>query len=60
VRVSGRLPDGRRPAFLVRVEVDRYIPTPTCGVIDGPEFKVEPVWRVASAEPVDAPEPAVQ
>ena len=52
VRIEGELPGGRRLAFDVRVEVERHVPQPTCGAVEGPEYKVEPVWTVASVAPV--------
>ena len=52
VRIEGVLPGGDHAAFDVRVEVDRHVPQPTCGMVDGPEYKVEPAWRVASVTPV--------
>ena len=52
VRIDGALADGREVALEVRVEVDRHIPMPTCGVVAGPEYVVEPVWRVASVTDV--------
>ena len=58
VRIDGRLgsigsstPD--RVAIEVRVEIDRFIPQPTCGVIEGPEFGVEPVWRTTDVRRVE-------
>jgi hypothetical protein len=47
VHIHGVLADGSAAGFRVRVELDRHIPAPTCGLVDGPEYKVEPVWRVA-------------
>jgi hypothetical protein len=38
----------------VRVELDRYIPMPTCGVVEEPEFTAEPVWKVAEVEELGA------
>lgn len=52
VRLSGTLADGRTAAWDVRVEVGRWVPTPTCGVIEGPEFSVEPEWVVTEVAPV--------
>jgi len=52
VRIEGELPGGRVVAFDVRVELERHVPQPTCGAVDGPEYKVEPVWRVVSVTPV--------
>jgi hypothetical protein len=53
VRVEGRLADGRTPGFEVRVEVERHIPMPTCGSVDGPEFAVEAVWGVTAVDRID-------
>jgi hypothetical protein len=52
VRIAGDLPDGRRRAWEVRVEVQRWVPTPTCGSVDRPEYDVAPVWAVTSVEPL--------
>ena len=52
VRVTGTTADGAAHGFTVRVEVERHIPTPTCGVVEGPEYEVEPVWRVADVQPL--------
>jgi hypothetical protein len=52
VGISGTTADGDTHAFTVRVEVERHIPTPTCGVVEGPEYQVEPVWRVADLQRV--------
>jgi hypothetical protein len=52
VRIEGELPGGTVVAFDVRVELDRHVPQPTCGVVDGPEYKVEPAWKVSSVTPV--------
>jgi hypothetical protein len=57
VRVVGDLADGSTRSFEVRVELERHIPTPTCGAVDGPEFGVEAVWRVADARELDGPGP---
>ncbi len=54
VRITGTPIDGPPRTFDVRVELERHIPAPTCGVVDGPEFKVEPVWRVAAADELAA------
>ena len=53
VRVTGDLPGGARVAFDVQVELDRHVPQPTCGLIAGPEYKVEPAWRVTSVTRVE-------
>lgn len=47
VRVDGTL-GARRWSFEVEVALDRHVPQTTCGAIDGPEYKVEPVWRVTA------------
>ena len=60
VRIGGELPDGDRPVFDVRVELDRHIPAPTCGMVDGPEYRVEPVWRIAGVDRLRASGSAVQ
>jgi hypothetical protein len=49
--VEGRWAGGRSEAFVVGVEVDRHVPQITCGELDGPEYLVEPVWRVTSIVP---------
>jgi hypothetical protein len=36
----------------VRVELDRHIPMPTCGVVEGPEFTTEPVWKAAEVDEI--------
>lgn len=50
VRVRGEVPDGRCWAWDVRVEVERWVPTPTCGAVEAPEFTVEPVWSVTGID----------
>lgn len=52
--VEGRVgagEDGRDVRLAVRVELDRHVPQVTCGAIDGPEYTVEPAWRVTSVDP---------
>ncbi|MGB6057170.1 MAG: sucrase ferredoxin [Microthrixaceae bacterium] len=49
VLVQGELADGTNRAFEVRVGIERHVPQITCGIIDSPEYKVEPVWRVEEA-----------
>src|SRR5690606_12686268 len=46
VRVEATCPDGSRDAFDVDVERAGVVPQPTCGVITGPVYGVEPVWAV--------------
>ena len=51
VRIDGSLARvaidaGDAWSFEVRVEIERHVPTITCGTIEGPEYAVEPVWRV--------------
>jgi hypothetical protein len=53
VRATALLPDGTLRAFESVVVPDRHIPTPTCGLIDGPEYKSEPVWRVERTDEVE-------
>lgn len=52
VLVQGELADGTRRAFELRVGIEQHVPQITCGVIDAPEYKVEPVWRVEEARPL--------
>lgn len=52
LRAACLLADGSRRAVEVVVVPDRQIPMPTCGVIDGPEYRVETVWRVDAVTPV--------
>lgn len=52
VRIDGEWPDGSARAFVVQVGIERHVPQTTCGLIDGPEYTVEPVWSVTSVEPV--------
>ncbi len=46
VRITAAWPDGRADRFEVDVALVDHVPQPTCGVITGPEFGVEPVWSV--------------
>ena len=46
VRVAATWPDGAIDRFDVDVELSDHVPQPTCGVITGPEFGVEPIWSV--------------
>ncbi|MDQ2678316.1 MAG: hypothetical protein M3Y51_06190 [Actinomycetota bacterium] len=46
VQVTATWPDGASDRFDVDVELSDHVPQPTCGVITGPEFGVEPVWSV--------------
>jgi hypothetical protein len=50
VDVTGALSGHGVVGVSVRVELDRHIAMPTCGVVDGPEFATEPVWRAAKVE----------
>ena len=50
--VRGILSDGSTRSFQVQVQLDRYIPQITCGVIEAPEYNVEAVWKVASVTQV--------
>jgi len=52
VRVEATWPDGRTDGFDVDVELSDHVPQPTCGVIAGPEFGVEPVWSVRAVRDV--------
>ena len=50
VRIDGRLGGigssaADRVAIEVRVEIERFVPQPTCGVVDGSGVRGEPVWR---------------
>ncbi|HTO00463.1 MAG TPA: sucrase ferredoxin [Microthrixaceae bacterium] len=49
VRVNAEMPNGEEHCFELRVGIERHIPQITCGAIDSPEYKVEPVWRVEEA-----------
>ncbi len=49
VRVSGEMSNGPPRTFELRVGIERHIPQITCGEIDSPEYKVEPVWQVEVA-----------
>lgn len=53
VRSIGRLADGSVRAFDVVSVPDRHIPTPTCGIVDGPEYKTETIWRVVDVAEVE-------
>lgn len=53
IRSIGRLPDGSIRAFDVVSVPDRHIPTPTCGLVDGPEYATEAVWRVVDVTEVE-------
>jgi hypothetical protein len=35
---------GSNCGFRLRVELVEHVAMPTCGAVDGPEFKTEPVW----------------
>ena len=52
VRVEATWPDGATDRFDIDVELSDHVPQPTCGVITGPEFGVEPVWSVRDARDV--------
>lgn len=54
VRVAASWPDGERDLFEVDIEVADHVPQPTCGVITGPEYKVEPVWSVGAVRPISS------
>lgn len=54
VEVRGEPAGGPPVALQVRVELERHVPQPTCGAIDGPEYAVEPVWRVGSVTALPA------
>lgn len=54
LRATGRLPDGSRRAVEVEVVPDRQIPMPTCGLVDGPEYRTETVWRTEAVRRVEA------
>lgn len=55
LRITGRLPDGSKRAFEVRVGIETHVPQITCGAISEPEYKVEPVWRVEAAREIALP-----
>ena len=58
VRSSALLQDGSVRAVQSVVVPDRQIPTPTCGVIDGPEYTTDTVWRVERSDEVEPTLPA--
>lgn len=60
LQVTGVLVDGEVHRFDVVVVVDRQIPMPTCGIVDGPEYRTETVWRVDDVVRVDGADPAGQ
>lgn len=53
VRITGVLADGSARAFEVTSLPDGLIPSPTCGVVDRPEYGTDTVWRVLSSGEVD-------
>lgn len=53
VRAIARLADGSVRAFDVVSVPDRHIPSPTCGLVDGPEYTTEAVWRVLEVDEVE-------
>jgi len=48
LHLDGTTPDGARLELRVEVELERHVPQTTCGAIAGPEYSVEPIWRVRS------------
>lgn len=52
VRVTAVLTGAAVRSFDVTAVPDRQVPTPTCGVIDAPEYSTDTVWRVDRVEPV--------
>ena len=50
VRIDGDLPNGTSHGLVVHVGIDRHVPQTTCGLIDGPEYTVEPVWMVTEVQ----------
>jgi hypothetical protein len=50
--ISGTPVGGPTRSFRVEVDLQRHIPQITCGVIDSPEYDVEPVWAVAAINEV--------
>ena len=52
VRVDAAWSDETTDTFDVDVELADHVPQPTCGVIAGPEYGVEPVWAVAGIRDV--------
>ena len=58
VRSTALLQDGSVRAVESVVVPDRQIPTPTCGVVDGPEYKTDTVWRVERSDEVEPTLPA--
>ncbi|MBS1837504.1 MAG: hypothetical protein JST64_07385 [Actinobacteria bacterium] len=55
LRATAVLASGAVRAVEARVVPDREIPMPTCGFVDGPEYRTETVWRVddvAECEPL--------
>jgi hypothetical protein len=47
------LDGGALRSFESVVVPDRQIPTPTCGIVDGPEYKSDTVWRVDRTDEVE-------
>lgn len=47
--ITADMPSGSTAAFEVRVGIETHVPQITCGSISGPEYTVEPIWRVEGA-----------
>jgi hypothetical protein len=50
VRVDALWPDGSALAAIVQVEMDREIPQPTCGDLEGGPAPTAPVWRATRVD----------
>lgn len=46
VRITGLLADSTLRSFDVTAAPDHQVPSPTCGIVDGPEYATDTVWRV--------------
>lgn len=46
LRATALLADATIRAVDVVVSPDRWIPMPTCGTVDGPEYRTETIWRL--------------
>ncbi len=46
VRITGLPADGSLRSFDVTTTPDHLVPSPTCGIVEGPEYSTDTVWRV--------------
>ncbi len=59
VRITGLLVDGSMRAFDVTSVPAGQVPSPTCGIVDGPEYGTDTVWSVLRSDEVEPDDRAV-